>query len=322
MRQIRSTYISATQENYLRIRSDFMGCYLVIHAWGVIAASMALFISMPNPLTFIIAFILIGGRQLGLAILMHDAAHRLLFKNKRLNDKIGSYLCGDPIGADINLYRPYHLSHHQNTQQDNDPDLSLSQAFPISKKSFKRKMIRDLFGITGYYRRLYQFKAAFNEKESLQANLKHLLQTEKRFFLSNLCLLVILTSLGVWWAYLLLWVLPLLTWYQLISRIRNIAEHAVVGDKDDPLRNTRTTYANLFTRLLWAPYWVNYHLEHHLFVFTPCWKLPTAHQYLKVNGFLNKMEFEKNYSEVIRKATSEPDNSSTTKGKPIKGSMI
>lgn len=322
MRQIRSTYISSKQENYLRTRSDVMGWYLVIHAWVVIGASMALFISLPNVLTFIIAFVVIGGRQLGLAILMHDASHRLLFKSKWLNDIIGGYLCGDFIGADISLYRPYHLSHHQNTQQENDPDLSLSQAFPISKKSFKRKLIRDFFGITGYYRRLFQFKTAFDKKECPQPGFKTLLVREKRFFISNLCLFVLLVLLKVWWAYFILWVLPLLTWYQLISRIRNIAEHAVVGDKDDPLRNTRTTYANLLIRILWSPYWVNYHLEHHLFVFTPCWKLATAHQYLKANGFLEKMEVEKSYGEVIRKATSKPDNSSTTKGKPIKSSMI
>ncbi len=48
-------------------------------------------------------------------------------------------------------------------------------------------------------------------------------------------------------------------------------------DNDDPLRNTRTTYANPLMRLLVAPYWVNYHLEHHLFMFVPCWRLPQAH---------------------------------------------
>jgi hypothetical protein len=49
-----------------------------------------------------------------------------------------------------------------------------------------------------------------------------------------------------------------------ITRIRNIAEHAVVPDANDPLRNTRTTRANFLERLFIAPYYVNYHLEHHL----------------------------------------------------------
>ena len=86
-------------------------------------------------------------------------------------------------------------------------------------------------------------------------------------------MLVGLVAAGYWWLYPIMWLLPLATWYQLVSRIRNIAEHAVVPDDDDPLRNTRTTYASPVERLLLAPYWVNYHLEHHLFMFVPCWRL-------------------------------------------------
>ena len=47
-------------------------------------------------------------------------------------------------------------------------------------------------------------------------------------------------------------------------------------DNADPLRNTRTTRATPLARLLVAPYFVNYHLEHHLFLFVPCWRLPAA----------------------------------------------
>ena len=43
---------------------------------------MALFVWWPNPLTFVLAVMVIGARQLGLAILMHDAAHGLLFANR------------------------------------------------------------------------------------------------------------------------------------------------------------------------------------------------------------------------------------------------
>jgi fatty acid desaturase len=90
-----------------------------------------------------------------------------------------------------------------------------------------------------------------------------------------------------------------------VSRIRNIAEHAVVPDNDDPLRNTRTTYANLLERLFVAPYWVNYHLEHHLFLFVPCWRLPAAHRALLAKGLGPKMELRDGYLEVLKRATSK-----------------
>jgi fatty acid desaturase len=89
-----------------------------------------------------------------------------------------------------------------------------------------------------------------------------------------------------------------------VSRIRNIAEHAVVPDNDDPLRNTRTTRANWLERLFVAPYWVNYHLEHHLFMFVPCWRLPAAHRALLAAGLRGRMEIQPGYGAVLRLATS------------------
>ena len=101
-----------------------------------------------------------------------------------------------------------------------------------------------------------------------------------------------------------MWLLPLLTWYQLVSRIRNIAEHAVVPDNDDALRNTRTTYAGPLARLLLAPYWVNYHLEHHLLLSLPCWKLPAAHRLLLAKGLRGQMEVQESYLDVLKLAAS------------------
>lgn len=306
--------LTAEQDAFLRRRSNAMGFYLVLHAWTVIGLAMALFVAWPNPLTFVIAIVLIGGRQLGLAILMHDAAHRALFKNTRLNDFVGAHFCGFPVGASLALYRPYHLSHHRHTQQAEDPDLILSAPFPITKASFKRKMWRDILGVTGYQRRLEQFKITMGNEPSLRKRLAKLVAHERYFIASNAALLLVLSAAGVWWAYFALWLLPLLTWYQVISRIRNIAEHAVVGDNNDRLRNTRTTLTNRLMRAVLAPYWVNYHLEHHLFVSTPCWKLPAAHRLLMAQGYGPQMTLAQGYGQVLRQATAKDPSSPDTGG--------
>ncbi|WP_416547218.1 fatty acid desaturase family protein [Limnohabitans sp. DCL3] len=298
--------LSPEQSAYLRERSDWMGVYLVLHAWGVMALAMAFFIAWPNPLSYLIAVVVIGGRQLGLAILMHDAAHRALFKNTRLNDTLGAWLCGWPVGASLSLYRPYHLSHHRHTQQKEDPDLILSAPFPISQSSFWRKMRRDILGITGYQRRMDALRMEMGDDPNRLQRWHKLFQAEKYFVLTNLVIFAITAAAGVGWAYFALWLLPLLTWYQVISRIRNIAEHAVVGDNNDRLRNTRTTLTNWGMRLVLAPYWVNYHLEHHLFVFTPCWKLPAAHRMLIQQGWGPRMELAQGYLAVLRQAVSKP----------------
>jgi len=289
-----SRLLTPEQVQTLRARSNVVGALLVLHAWALIFGSMALFVWWPNPFTFLLAVMVIGARQLGLAILMHDAAHGLLFTDRRVNEWVASWLCAAPVFTSLQLYRPYHLAHHRHTQQAEDPDLGLSAPFPITRRSLWRKIGRDLTGRTAYQRRLEQFRRG--------------LAKERKAFVANLVLLGVLAAAGYWWLYPLLWLLPLATWYQLVSRIRNIAEHAVVPDNDDPMRNTRTTAASLVERLFVAPYWVNYHLEHHLFMFVPCWRLPQAHRALLAAGLRERMEIQPGYLAVLRLATSRRED--------------
>lgn len=305
------THFTPDEIKRLSQRSDLMGAWLVLHAWALIAGAMALFVWLPNPLTFLVAVMVIGGRQLGLAILMHDAAHGLLFKTRRLNEFAGQWLCAFPVGTDLHLYRPYHLKHHRHTQQADDPDLVLSAPFPISRTSLKRKIWRDITGNTGYTRRKQQIAATWGEPGLSWSERWSRLQEGGLigFFITNALLWAAMAAIGLWWLYPALWLLPLLTWYQLVSRIRNIAEHAVVPDNDDPLRNTRTTYANPLARLLLAPYWVNYHLEHHLLLSLPCWKLPAAHRLLLAKDLRDQMEVQAGYLDVLKLAASAVGNS-------------
>ncbi|MDI9335561.1 MAG: fatty acid desaturase family protein [Gammaproteobacteria bacterium] len=311
---MQETYIEDVQKDLLRQRSDFVGIYLVLHAWLVIVLAMVLFVVLPNPITYLLSVGLIAGRQLGLAILMHDAAHRSLCKSKKLNDFMGRFLCGSPLGASLYGYRNYHLKHHQFTQSKEDPDWELSAPFPIHKKSFWRKVARDLSGITAYQLRLLGWKMSFGKEGSWWQRWHTFWRNERDFIVLNAVIFVVLYIFQNPLLYLTLWIVPLFTVYQLISRIRNIAEHAVVSDNTDPLRNTRTTLTNVFTRCFLAPYWVNYHLEHHLFAYTPCWKLPLAHKFLKQNGWHPKMEISPNYLQVIQKATSRQDDVTEGRG--------
>ena len=115
-----------------------------------------------------------------------------------------------------------------------------------------------------------------------------------------------LAAAGHWPEYVWLWVVPQLTWYRLAVRLRAIAEHAMVPDDADPLRNARTTRAGPIARALVAPYWMNYHLEHHLLVFVPCWRLGDAHALLLARGLGTRMELAAGYWDVVRRATSPP----------------
>src|SRR5438046_1201349 len=107
----------------------------------------------------------------------------------------------------------------------------------------------------------------------------------------------------------LLWVGAWLTTYSLAMRLRSIAEHGMVPDPADPLRNTRTTLARWWERLLLAPNRVNYHLEHHLVMTVPHYNLPRMHRLLRARGVLEDACVTRGYLDVLRLASAAPATS-------------
>jgi fatty acid desaturase len=304
-----SELLTRVQLADLRKRIEWKSVALIVHAWTVIFGSIALVAVFPNPLTYILAVMLIGSRQLGLAILMHDGAHGCLSRNEARNIAFSQFLCAWPVFADTLAYRGYHLAHHAHTQQENDPDLVLSAPFPITAASYRRKFFRDITGQTGYQQRKAQFLNAPGDPSwPLARRVRQFREKLGSQLAANLVLLIGLAMAGVWWAYPLLWLVPLLTWMMVITRIRNIAEHAVVPDSDDPLRNTRTTEASLLERVFIAPYFVNYHLEHHLLFYVPCYNLPKTHAILMRGPHAARMEVKPGYGNVLRLATAKPNS--------------
>ena len=297
-------FFSPDEWRALSARSSWRGLWLVAHCWAVIG--LAMLMGALWPVTIPLALVIIGTRQLGLFILMHDGAHGLLHPNRRVNDLVTTWLCS----SSLREYRPYHLQHHRFVQQAEDPDLGLSAPFPISRASLTRKAVRDLTGQTFYKQRLapvlaeFKAHAAVAPAAPLQRQAQELVRG-RRFLLGNAAGLAVFAAAGLWWVWVLMWLLPMATWLPLVTRIRNIAEHALIGrDEADPLRQARTTHANLLERALVAPYWVNYHLEHHLFTQVPCWKLPRAHALLRRRGATAAMEVQTGYAAVLRLATS------------------
>lgn len=289
-----------TPEEWARVspRSSWRGLMLVAGAWGLIFAAGALFVLWPNPLTYLLAVMLIGARQLGLAILMHDAAHGALHANTKVNDWVGEWLCAAPTGARLKAYRDYHLKHHRYTEQPEDPDLPLSAPFPITRASLARKIVRDLTGQTFLKQRSAQLFR--NRPPGWLVN-----PTTAHFLVFNALLLAGLTLAGYWWAYFALWLAPMATWLPLVTRLRNIAEHACVKAQDDPFTHARTTLANPIERLLIAPFWVHYHGEHHVFMHVPCYRLERMHKMLMDKGYWSRMKIAPGYLSVLSEASSK-----------------
>ena len=295
-------YIPKARVKELAKRSDLWGAWLTLHVWAVIIGAMALFIVFPNPLTFILAFLLIGSRQHGLSILVHDAAHRALFKTKALNEFVGKYLLGAPYGGDLEGYRKYHLKHHRHAQTDLDPDLPLSLKFPVSKASLRRKLFRDMTGQTYLRLRLATLKMKKGEAPIIEGSDAFQKSSPWPYLISNALIFGVFAAIGQWWVYIALWLLPSWTWFFVVLRLRNITEHAMTTFDDNPLTHARTTYTNILEKIFFGPYWVNYHVEHHAYMYVPCYRLKALHK--EMIGHHDKMEIKHSYASVLKAATT------------------
>ncbi|MFZ5723648.1 MAG: fatty acid desaturase family protein [Pseudomonadota bacterium] len=285
-------------------RSDVMGFAAVAFTWTVIAGTLAMLawasqlaLAYAIPL-FVLGFVVLGGRHLALAILMHEAAHATLFRTKWLNDVFADWVCAKPIWNDVMKYRAHHFVHHTKTGQPEDTDLSLVTGLPCSRRSLWRKFARDLVGITGLKFLLGRtMMDAGLIKWTVANDIQWLPQDGRRWFDYPLTLLRNSTRMlvangvifGLCWLsgypwLFACWLLSYITPFPLFLRIRSMAEHACTEQSPDMFRNTRSTRAGFLARMTVAPIHVNYHIEHHVMASVPYFRLPLMHRLLRERG--------------------------------------
>lgn len=291
--------------------SNLGGAIAIAGTWLVIAGAFVALALWPHPLVFAVAVIIIGGRQLALAVAMHEAAHGTLFRTRWLNEHLADWLCGRPVWSDVARYRKHHLGHHAHTGTSRDPDLGLAPVKPMTRASLARKIARDLSGAAGLRRVVALLlmdaeRVVYNVGRETQWNrrglgfhARALARNTWKTVAANAVLFAILAVAGVGWIYLA-WVVAYLTTFGLFLRIRMLAEHACLERTGDPMRNTRTTYANLVARATVAPLHVNYHLEHHLLPTTPWFRLPALNRLLAERGALPERSVASGYLAVLR----------------------
>ncbi len=277
-------------------RSDRKAIGYLVFNWAFVAA-IFFFVSMwTNPLTIVLGIALLGGRQLGFAGLMHDCGHRMLFSGGRTNAILGQWLCAYPILSDLPRYAAGHQKHHAFAGTDKDPDLPNYQSYPISRASFRRKVIRDLTGQTGLKALLATWRRGRTELSKAPWNGNALVG----HVIVNGLLFAVLFALGEGLLYFM-WPIAYLTTYMLFARLRQVAEHGAVPNLFDldPRMNTRTTIVRWWERLCVAPFHLNYHLEHHFQANVPCYNLAAFHRFLAAKGVYDETDFPNGYRELF-----------------------
>ena len=313
--------LSAAQRAELNTKSNWRGSLEVGKDWGLILLAFALSLVWPHPVTFVLSLLLLAAAQAGFAILQHEAAHRSLFASAKLNDFMGEYLCAQPILQSMPGYRAYHMTHHRLAGTKDDPDLIMTEQYPVNPSSLKRKLLRDASGLTGLKSVIGLWGMAFGYWQyELTGRVKRVMPAPQGItgylaaFVRNnghigllwqVGMIGLLSALGNGWLYLL-WLAAFIFILPICMRIRQIADHAVVADAFDtnPLRHARTSNARWYEKLWLAPHYEHYHLEHHFMPTAPCWQLPKLHAILVKEGVIPLENQSDRLLSILQRATT------------------
>ncbi len=290
-----SDYLSKEELTHFSTANDLRAWGIFVTTWGMIAGAFAMAIIWPNPLTFLLAILILGGRQLGLGVINHDCAHYAFFSNKTVNDFVGHWLAGSAINTSVYAYRTYHLKHHKYAGTPDDPDKWMVKDYPITRERLKRKLMRDTHGPHRHSRYLEAAQSVFVQEEHAVV------------FVSRFAAGYVDGGGGA------------------------LGIPSVVGGEPDGLSGDRPHTADWGTwrggrprqlrparkhghhvgLLVGTPVYradfVNFHLEHHHFAAVPGYNLPKLHALLRSRGYYDGYDcIAKGYIDVLRRASSKP----------------
>lgn len=232
------------------------------------------------PAAWLVAVLLIGRANAQFASLMHEAAHRLLFSNRTANDTVGRWLLGFPVWTSTDAYRRVHMAHHRQEFGPDEPDLALYRGYPIAAASFRRKLWRDARGSTGARLLRAQIRSGWRSPD------RRVRRTFWKIVLVQVLIAVPMTIFGHPLMYPALWLLPHLTVWRVINRLRSIAEHGGLHASSDRRETTHSVRQHVLARCCMVPYCIGWHLAHHVDSGIPFRHLPRYHRLLMESGYV------------------------------------
>ncbi|HXZ62590.1 MAG TPA: fatty acid desaturase family protein [Acidimicrobiales bacterium] len=277
----------------------------VVMAWAWVAVIVGGAVWIDQWWGYLMAFLLIGPMYARFAILMHEAAHKLLFTNKRWNDWVGTWLIAYPVFTPIQLYRRGHFVHHKEEFGPDEPDIAYYAPYPCTRRSLYRRLVRDAAGVSGWKNLVPLVKSTWSKPAFRRIGLSI-------FGVQAVLWAVLWSATGRWWVYPLLWFLPWMTEWRVLNRLRSIAEHGGMQRNKDRRATTHDVRQSLLARFWIVPYHAGWHLAHHVDMGVPWRNLPAYHAELVRAGYVTDAITYKSYWQLW-KALSGADEATEVK---------
>ncbi|KWV15834.1 fatty acid desaturase family protein [Xanthomonas translucens] len=268
------------------LRPDNMtGALYIIKDYTVMVACAVATVQLSwwlYPLTLLI----IGAHQRGLTTISHDAAHRILAKNRVWNNFLGTTFAAYPIFQRHWAYRVSHvyLHHPHLGDPEQDPDLKFfikSGVYTVREPREYKSFIlwKAIFGGATFRYLSYLWSNRFFVVGDRQKSVDKWGALIDSYGFAAFWIAVVagFTAANALHLLVLFWLIPYLTTFQVLGWFTELAEHSPMCETEvENVYLTRNRKGGFIERLLFGVNYDEYHLEHHLSPGVPFWLLKKA----------------------------------------------
>jgi fatty acid desaturase len=281
---------------------------LITLHWSIVLLAGWAAVASGHWAVYLAAMVVIATRQQALGVMLHDATHYLLYKNRTVNDVVCDLFIAFPLGMSTDLYRATHFRHHRFTNTKDDPDLRYQREdadwynWPKTRLGCAWVIVKSLFGLNVHkaHEPYKHWSPWMNILLPLDGKPRYPLRARVLLVLSTIAVYAVVIGSGLIIPAIVLWAVPALTLLNLFNRLRATAEH-VGAPWTHELDSTRTVIPHWLERLTLAPMNVSYHLEHHLFPSVPGPNLRKLHALLMQDEeFRQKACITHSYAGLLR----------------------
>jgi fatty acid desaturase len=247
-----------------------------------------------------VAIPVVGTRYYALFIIGHDAMHRRLLPGSAQNDLIADLLIFGPIGAVTRVNKRNHLEHHRHLGSTDDPDRHKHSCMGKDTRSRFMGFVTGLSSFVPVVRNVFLSPGAGHEEPKASDGEGLLSRYRPRDIAIILgwqaALIVGLTVAIGWWAFIVLWLLPVYVFMYLGDLLRAFLEHAHPESDAAADEHRLTTFVSTrVERLFFAPMNMNFHATHHLWPSIPYYNLPVADREMQAHPLAQEIERRRSY---------------------------
>lgn len=258
----------------------------LVWTWSVIGALIALGVNAHNVIVSAVCVLLIGTRQMALALLLHEQVHRLGWRSKYADWTINVFAVFPLFVTTVEDYAKVHLSHHKYCFTKDDPDFLRKAGdewtFPMRPAKLLGIVARDITGMNIV--RLIRGKTAHKTTEFTR---RHPTPAWLRigFFVAAASAL---TAVGGWSVFLVYWMLPILTVTQVMVRWIAICEHEYNVEHGIIAETTPLIVLRWWQKLLAPDLNFGLHAYHHMHPGVSFANLPKVHKIYQREGLVDE----------------------------------